>query len=216
MIRKNKKVILIGALVMLIPVLAGLILWNRLPDTIATHWNAAGEPDGFSGKAFTVFGLNGIMYALYAICIFGTAADPKKENISAKNFSLVISIIPAVSLFANSVTFAAALGKNPDVPFFSKLLIVVVLLILGNYMPKMRQSYTLGIKLPWTLSSEDNWNRTHRFTGKIWMLFGLVLLADVFFGFLRSWMYPALLIVMILIPMAYSYLYYKKNENSEK
>lgn len=202
------------ALIMLIPVIVGLILWNRLPDRLITHWNAAGEPDGYSGKAFAVFGLNGILFALYAVCIFGMSADPKKTNISTKNFRLVLGTIPLISVFANSITYASALGKEPDVPFYGKLLIAVILIVLGNYIPKMRQSYTLGIRLPWTLASEDNWNRTHRFAGKLWMVCGLIFLAAAFCGFFSNWMYVALLAIMIGLPTLYSYLYYRKH--SEK
>ena len=211
MIKENKRVIIIALLVMLIPVIAGLILWNRLPDTIVTHWNGEGVPDGWSGKAFTVFGLNGILYAAFGICLFGTASDPKRKNISPKTFSLVIGIMPVVSIFANGVTLANALGKTVDITLYVKLLVALVFIVIGNFIPKMRQSFTVGIKTPWTLSSEDNWNRTHRFTGKLWIAVGFVLLADCFIGFLAGWMHVTLLIAAALVPIAYSYLYYVKN-----
>ena len=132
MIRKNKKAIMIAAVVMLIPVIVGGVLWNRLPDTMITHWNLNGEPDGYSGKAFTVFGLNGILYALFALCLVGVSSDPKNENINRKIFNLTIAIFPIVSLFANGVTYCSALGMQPDVPFFGKLLISVVLIVVGK------------------------------------------------------------------------------------
>ena len=77
MIKKNLKVLIITSIVILLPILAGLILWNQLPEQIPTHWNAAGEIDGWSSKPFAIFGLPAIMLAAQWLCVLGTAADPK-------------------------------------------------------------------------------------------------------------------------------------------
>ena len=75
-------------------------------------------------------------------------------------------------------------------------------------MPKVKQSYTIGIKLPWTLNSEENWNRTHRFAGGIWMLAGVLVLVG---GFAEQfWLVFVALVLAVAIPTVYSYLLYKK------
>ena len=212
MIRENKRIIIICALVMLIPVIAGLLLWSKLPDQLITHWNMAGEADGYSSKTFVIFGLNGILYAMFGICLFATQADPKNKNISKKSFMLCVGIVPIISVFANAVTLGAGLGKEINVMLFMKLLISIIFIVIGNFIPKMRQSYTIGIKLPWTLNSEENWNKTHRFAGRIWVICGLVLLTDAFAGFLPIAGIIAIFVIMIFVPFVYSYLYYLKEK----
>lgn len=212
MIKNNKKTIIICALVMLIPVIAGVILWPQLSDQLPTHWNFKGEVDGYSSKAFAVFGLNGMLFVFFVICVLATCIDPKNANISKKTFTLVVGIMPLISVYSNAIVLTAGLGKEPNVMFWVKMLLAIIFIVLGNYVPKMKQSYTVGIKLPWTLDSEENWNKTHRFAGRIMVVGGFVFLADVFLGFLNS--VGAFLIVICLIvlaPTAYSLIYYLRS-----
>ena len=93
MIKKNLKVLIITSIVILLPVLAGVILWNKLPEQMPSHWNAAGEIDGWSSKWFSVFGMPLMMLAFQWICALGTSADPKKSNHSDKVVQLVLWMI---------------------------------------------------------------------------------------------------------------------------
>ena len=90
MIRKHWKMLALTSVIILLPALAGVILWNRLPDRMPTHWNVSGEIDSWSSKPFAVFGLPLILLAAQWLCLLGTAADPKKENHSDKVLQLVI------------------------------------------------------------------------------------------------------------------------------
>ena len=114
MIKRNLKVLIISSIVTLLPIVAGLILWNQLPELMPTHWNAAGEIDGWSSKPFAVFGLPLIILAAQWLCVVGTSADPKKQNHSDKVLHLVFWIIPIISVVLSIITYAAALGM--DVP----------------------------------------------------------------------------------------------------
>jgi uncharacterized membrane protein len=111
------------------------------------------------------------------------------------------------------MVYAHALGMTLDVDTIALLLMGVMFLIIGNYMPKCKQNYTLGIKLPWTLNSEANWNATHRLAGRVWVIGGVLLLACVFLpeNALAVAM-QILLPVMVLIPVVYSYAYHKKHD----
>ena len=85
----------------------------------------------------------------------------------------------------------------------------VLFVLIGNYLPKTKQSYTLGIRLPWTLASEENWNRTHRLGGVLWVLGGLYFIVMSFFPWnLAAFLIPILL--MALVPTVYSYLLYRR------
>ena len=208
MIKKNWKILVITSIVLLLPVLAGVILWNQLPEQMPTHWNAAGEIDGWSSKPFAVFGLPLLMLAIHWVCVLGTSADPKKDNHAGKVLHLVLWIVPVLSVVLHTVTYAAALGKEVRMELVMPIMIGLVLAIIGNYLPKCKQNYTIGIKIPWTLNSEENWNRTHRFAGRLWVACGIVIILTGFFG--GFWIFLGIVLLMVFAPFLYSYILYKK------
>ena len=208
MIKKNLKTLIVTSILIVLPVLAGIILWDRLPEQMATHWNAAGDIDGWTSKPFTVFGLPLILLAAQWLCVLGTLADPKKENHPVKVLHLVLWIIPVLSLVLGTITYATALGKAVRVEVIMPILIGLILAIIGNYMPKCKQNYTIGIKIPWTLNSEENWNRTHRFAGWLWTFSGIVVMLTGFFG--GFWIFMIIVLLMVLAPILYSYLLFRK------
>lgn len=208
MIKKNWKLLLITSIILLLPVLAGVILWNQLPEQMPTHWNASGQVDGWSSKPFAVFALPLILLAAQWLCLLGAQADPKKENHPEKVLHLVIWIIPILSVVLHAVTYAAALGKEVRMEMIMPVVVGLVLAIIGNYLPKCKQNYTIGIKIPWTLNSEENWNRTHRFAGRLWLVCGLIIMLTGFIG--GAWIFFGVVIVMVFVPVVYSYLLHRK------
>ena len=208
MIKKNLNILIITSIVILLPVLTGVVLWDTLPEQIPTHWNAAGEIDGWSSKAFAIFGLPLMMLAMHWLCVLGTAADPKKANHSDKLIHLVLWIIPIISVVLFALTYVAALGTEVRMEMVMPLLVGCVLTVVGNYLPKCKQSYTIGIKIPWTLHSEENWNRTHRFAGRLWLVCGLGIMLTAFVG--GFWFFLPIVLVMVLAPTVYSYLLHRK------
>jgi uncharacterized membrane protein len=211
MIKKNLPKLIITSLVTLIPIVVGLILWNKLPEQVPTHWDINGAVDDYATKTQAVFLMPLVLVAFHWICVVGTSLDPKKQNINDKMFTLVLWIIPVISLLCNSMVYATALGHKISVEVIMPLFMGVLFIIIGNYMPKCKQSYTMGIKLPWTLEDEENWNKTHRMAGFLWVIGGVVIMATAFLG--AFWVFFIVLIPMVLIPTVYSYLLYKKKEN---
>ncbi len=208
MIKKNWKVLLITSLVTLLPILVGVVLWNQLPEQMPTHWNAAGEVDGWSSKPFAVFGLPLILLAAQWLCTLGTGADPKKNNHPKKILHLVLWIIPVLSVVLHTVTYAAALGKEVRMEMVMPVLIGILFAIIGNYLPKCKQNYTIGIKIPWTLNSEENWNKTHRFAGRLWVICGIAIMLTGFFG--GFWVFLPIVLLMVIVPFIYSYMLHRK------
>ncbi len=210
--KNNKWTILITSLIILLPIAAGLILWNKLPEKVPTHWNFNGEIDGYSSKVFAVFGLPLMMLGFHLICVFGTSLDPKTGNHNNKMLGLVLWICPVVSTLCITATYAAALGKDVNVEFIIPLFMGILLLIVGNYLPKCKQNYTIGIKLPWTLNDEENWNKTHRLAGIVWTLGSLVIIIGAFFKKAVAFTTFVPIAFMVLIPAVYSYIHYKKHK----
>ena len=208
MIRKHLKILLITSVVILLPMLAGIILWNQLPEQIPTHWNAAGEVDSWSGKGFAVFGMPLILLAFQWLCVLGTYADPKRENHPDKILHLVLWVIPVISVVLHALTYSVALGEEVRMERIMPVFIGFVLAVVGNYLPKCKQNYTIGIKIPWTLNNEENWYRTHRFAGRIWFVGGLLIMLTGFLG--GFWIFFIAVLLMVLAPFIYSYMLHRK------
>ena len=208
MIKKNLKTLIITSVIILLPILAGLLLWNQLPDPMPSHWNASGEVDDWSSKPFAIIGLPLILLAAQWLCVLGTAADPKKNNHPQKILHLVLWIIPVLSVVLHTVVYLTALGYGVRMEVVMPVLIGVVFTIIGNYLPKCKQNYTIGIKIPWTLDNEENWNKTHRFAGWLWTFCGIAIMFTGFFG--GFWVFLPITLLMVFVPVLYSYLLHRK------
>lgn len=211
MLKQNKRKLLISSAVILLPALVGLLLWNQLPDRMTTHWGADGIADGWSGEAFAVFALPLILLAFHWLCLLFTAKDPGNRGQSRKVFSLILWIMPVVSLFANGVVYAAAFGVEIRMEMIFMLLLGVMFVAIGNYLPKCKPNRTIGVRVKWTLESEENWAATHRLTGRVWVTGGVLIAACAWFPAKAMVWLPALAFIpMIVIPVAYSYAFYRK------
>ena len=199
---------ILTSIIILAPIVVGLILWDKLPAEMATHFDANGVADGWSPKELAVFGLPLFLLVVHWFCMAFTSVDPKRQNFSDKVIVLVMWLCPVVSIVGNGATYLYAMDNSVNTTPIAMLLLGCVFIVVGNYMPKMKQSYTIGIKVPWALNSEENWNRTHRFAGYMYMLAGVVTIIG---GFIQQfWLVPLALVIAALIPMAYSFILYKK------
>lgn len=214
MIKKHKLALILTSLVTLIPILVGLLLWDKLPEQVPCHWDIHGQVDGWSGKTQAVFLMPLLMLAMHWICVLAATADPKSKHYHPKSIQLVLWICPILNLVLNTMVYAAALGYGVNVELIMSLLMGVLFIFVGNLLPKMRQSYTMGIKLPWTLHNEENWNKTHRLGGKVWVIGGIIILSTALWG--NFWVLMASTLLMVLTPVVYSYcLYRKQTQNKE-
>lgn len=217
MIKRYKWQLIVSSIIILLPILAGLLIWNFLPDQIVTHWNFSGEPDGLSGKGFTVFVLPMILFVAHWVCVIFTSIDPKNKEQNKKVSSMVLWIMPIISLLMCSLTYAIALGYEVNIGVIVRILLGFMFLIIGNYMPKCKQNYTIGVKVKWTLCNEENWNKTHRFSGRLWVVGGVFLLATLFIPLESfSYIFLPLIFAMAFLPMIYSYIYYRKQLKAGK
>ena len=88
----------------------------------------------------------------------------------------------------------------------------LILIVVGNYLPKARQNYTIGIRIPWTLASEENWNRTHRLAGYLWVIGGILMIIAALTGIANAKWMLAIFFILALVPFVYSYwLHVKRN-----
>jgi len=210
MIKKNKLKIIISSVITLLPMIFGFLVWDRLPENVATSFGWNGEITGYSSKMFAVVGLPAILTFVNLICIIATSADPRRKNINNKVFSIVLSIVPVCSLLCGICIYANALGYKISVESIMPVFMGVLFLVLGFILPKCKQNYTIGIKLPWTLHDEKNWDKTHKLAGKLWIYGGIIMVVSGMFNL--TFLFMAIIFALVIIPTVYSYLIYKNKK----
>ena len=132
-IKKNLKTITLSSIFIILPIFAGLILWDRLPDIIATHWGAEGVADGYSSKAFAVFALPFFLLAMHWICLFISCFDRRTTDQPQKALKLIFWICPVISFFASYIMYSYALGFELNIAKISVILFGLIFIIIGNY-----------------------------------------------------------------------------------
>lgn len=192
----------------LLPIALAAVLYGQLPARIAVHFNDAGSPNQYLPKAMAAFGLPILLAVINLYVHFRIYNDPKVENSAASLRFLSKWIVPAVSFIMVPVTLFLAMGKNIPISMIGGAMAGLVIIISGNYLPKCRRNYTMGIRLPWTLDNEDTWYHTHRFTGFIWVIGGSMIAANAFLRI--PYLTIILIFCIVVLPFGDSYLYYQK------
>ena len=210
---KNKKYWILTSIVTLLPILLGLLLWNQLPEKLPTHFGIDGAADGWSGKGFAVFGLPLMMLGFHLVICFATRLDKHNRGHNEKVMNLVGLIFPTMSIVNSVVIYTWAMEKELNLSSLLFPLLGLLFILIGNWLPKIKQNPTLGIKIRWTLYNEENWNKTHRFAGFVWVIGGVLFCLMGFVpGKALLWLLPLQFILLAGAPMLYSWLLAKKQK----
>jgi len=210
---KNKAAVLSTGLCLL-PIALSILLYNGLPERIAVHFDNAGTPDSYLPKALAAFGLPLLLAGVNLYAHFRLSADPKVENSAASLRILAKWLVPVVSLIIMPVTLFTAMGKNVPIVMIVTAIAGLAIVISGNYLPKCKRNYTIGIKLPWTLDDEENWNHTHRFSGFVWAAGGMLIIAGAFLEI--PYLTAAVAACLIILPVGYSYLFFLHHRDEDR
>lgn len=204
-IKINKKLVAYTSILILLPTLVGCVFWSQLPEDMPTHFNLLGQADDYNHKMFAVFGLPVFMLLMHWLVLFLMIKDPKSSNISSKIQGLIYWINPFVSCISMISIYGESLGYSMMTGLLGQIFMGVVMIVIGNYLPKTRRNYTIGIRIPWTLENDENWRKTHRLAGKIWVFGGLLLFLNAFVQLYVYWIFFLTLLLVIMIPCVYSY-----------
>lgn len=203
-------------LILAIPFGYAIYLYPSLPEIIPTHFNIKGEADGYGSRGI-IFLLPSIMgvvgFMVYLLLTNIKFIDPKRyqevDDHVFKNFAIGLVI------FLSSLSIAILyMIVHPGVPF-EKILFTLMgagFAFMGSYFPKVKQNYFLGLRLPWALESQQNWDATHKLAGKIWVYGGVIqiLLAWILSGVAVITLFFIVMLFMVLVPTLYSYQMFKK------
>ena len=204
---------LVAIILILITGLAWAYAWPNLPDTMAVHWGMEGV-NGYASKFNAMLLLLGIMIFTYVLLTITPKIDPKKKNYDkfSKGYMIINYSVVVLLFLVNMLVIGVGLGY--DIPMNSTPLILVGLLfiVIGNYLPQCKPNYFVGIKTPWTLSNEEVWRKTHRFSGKVFVVLGIIMILSVFVpATWKSFVMVGIIIGAVGLTMGYSYVAYKKN-----
>ena len=209
--KKTKLHMILSSIVVLLPVIFVLLFGDRLSAVVPIHFGITGQADNFASMKFAFITIVSILAVLHWLCVFITLKDRGNKEQNPKILSLVMWIVPTIALFMSMMMLMTAMGKYDSIFSGICLFLGICLILMGNYLPKCKQNYTIGVKIKWTLESEENWYATHRFTGKLWVIIGILMIAGML---LPEKLFPAVLIALIVLlsvpPAVYSYLYHKK------
>ena len=208
--KQQKWKYVLSSIMIAVPV---LIFWI-LVNTRTEEMKLAGGLT--TGDLLAISGIQmSLLIAVHLLCLYVTKKDRGNQNQDKKAMGMLFWIMPIVSFFATGIIMKAVFDLPYDPTFFVFVLLGFLFVWVGNYLPKCRRNFTLGIKVKWALCNDENWNATHRFGGKVWVLAGLVLLILAFIPehvFFVTFL-PVLL-VMVFAPILYSYLYYRKQKEA--
>ena len=213
--KKSEKYFLVfTTLGCLIPILFALTVYNKLPDQIAIHWGMNGEPNGYASKEVAVFGLPILMAILNISVNLISEYDPRKSYVPRKMRIFLKLLLPILCWILYPMTILIALGTPFNIEMIVLVLVGVIFILVGNYMPKFRQNHTVGIRIPWTLRNEEVWNRTHHMAGYLWIIGGVLMMGAGFFQW-SEWVILVYIMILVIVPMVYAYLLYKKLEQKD-
>lgn len=205
---KFKKESVISVIIsILLFALVNLLFYKKMPETLPTHWGFNNKIDGYSSKFTTLITTPLLLIFLNIFSCFMLDNDPKNKD--KNNFVITIgkATIPLVMLITFVISVFYGLGKEINVMVIISIFVGFLLILIGNYLPKTKRNYTVGIKLPWTLNSDENWNKTHRLAGYFFILGGIFFLLTPFIG--NEYLIFLTFMIIGIIPAIYSFYLYK-------
>jgi uncharacterized membrane protein len=208
--QRTARFVVIGAVIVAFAI--GIATWPYLPEQMPTHWNAAGEVDGYSSRAFGAFFFPAMMAGLGLLLWFLPRIDPLKKNIQKfrAEYEVFIAVFEVFFLMMYVVTILTALGvdvsMNVAVSLGTGVLFIAVAWMIG----RAKRNFFIGIRTPWTLMSDEVWARTHALGSKLFYAAGVIAMLGAIFPDYAIWFILVPSLVAALGTYVYSYVIYQR------
>ncbi|MBA4496180.1 SdpI family protein [Paenactinomyces guangxiensis] len=199
-------------------ILISLYFYPQLPPKVPLHWNIYGTADHYGSKSMTLL-LACLPLVIWLLMRASPKFDPRKESYRkhAKPYSIFKFVIVTFLSVSAVTTILSASGYNIDMAVIIKLAIALLFITLGNFMGQLRTNFFIGIRTPWTLTSEISWRKTHKAGGYVFIITGLSFLLSLWLKGASSFLVPLIVLITgVIFTFAYSYVVYRKNETSGK
>jgi len=208
----------VAIIIFLVTLILGLVIGLPLPDDarIPMHWNVEGEVDNTTSKTMGLIMMPGIILVLLLFFMFFPLISTRYKE-QEQRFKKILPMFANIMILMFSSIYLLSLVVAREAHFDGTELMWVLLgilfILLGNLFPKLPSSFFIGIRTPWTLSSEEVWRKTHRVGGYAFVIGGIFfILAGVVGGILGIGriLFYVILGLMVIYPILYSYIEYQK------
>lgn len=209
-VKRNKLGLVLSLLVIWIPVVIELSIWSKLPNKFPIHYNSQMIADGWSSKVTGIFLLPIILTVAQLAIDFLIVRDPNNNDLPKWVSGVLLAIMPVVAIILSGMGLATALGvKLQDYrTFLMELPVGLMMVMIGLVLKRVGPNRTIGIRLPWTLQSQRNWDLTHQFGAKLFMIGGILL---IICGLLKiQGMFLFIVLTVIILPCVYSYVLHRR------
>lgn len=205
----------VSVLVIILTAITWIVMMPLLPDYIGMQYSMDGEIIWGANKYLAALIIVGIMILVYILAVIKPVIDPEKKSYGffKKYFNLSILLAMLLVYFAGCLLMLVALDSGINLAKIVFITVGIILIFVGNYLPKVPTTWFVGIRNPWTLSDKDIWNKSHRFTAILYILIGFLFIITALFNFINLYVIVSLIAVCVVIPHLYSYLLYKRDWN---
>lgn len=192
--------------------IAGALFWNQLPDPMPSHWNAAGEIDGYMPKFWGIWLMPLMTLGITLLLALVPSIDPLKANIEKfrgfYNFFIIGFVIYMIYIYA--LTLAAALGIKFNMSYMMLPAMGLLFVALSFLIKNAKRNFFIGIRTPWTLSNDDVWDKTHALGAQSFRIGGLIAMISILFGERGFWLFMIAILLATFVPVVYSYILWRK------
>lgn len=196
--------------------LASAVVWPRAPERLPVHWDLAGEVDRHGGRVEGLLLLPALALGVYLLLRALPRLDPGRANYALFGGAYATIRLATLAVLAaiHGVVILAALGRTIDMGRLMPILVGALLIVLGGVLGKLRPTWFVGIRMPWTLSSKRSWGKTHRLGGWLFIADGLLLIGG---GVARSELLTGVALAgvgaSLLALFIYSYLVWRGDDD---
>jgi uncharacterized membrane protein len=193
--------------------IVGAVVYSRLPDSIPMHWGISGKPDSFWPKSFgSVFFMPLLSLGLYALLVVVPFLDPKRRSLklSFHAYNILIDAIVGLEAVVFAATLIAAFNNGFDVAKVVLVSVGLLFAVVGNYMTTVKQNWTFGVRVSWTLSDDVVWRKTNRLGGYLFVVAGAITIVCAFLP--GQWAFGLMMgaiLGILVITYVYSYLLFR-------
>jgi len=218
-IKPTFKTEILPILFILVAAVSAFYFYAHFPEQVPMHWNMAGEIDRYGSRMSGAFSIPAVIIGMYLLFLLIPYIDPRRERY--QQFRKVYHFFKAYIMFFMLAIYYLialnALGYKAEVGLWVPIMVGILFIIIGNYLSKVKPNWFVGIRTPWTLSSEEIWNKTHRVGGKLFILGGLLMIVIPFVPNVYKLAIFFFIIPLILVgTIGYSLILYLKEKKNGK
>ena len=212
--KKTDRPLLIGSLICLVPIVFGLIYYNKLPGSMVIHLDSSGNPNGYAPKAFIIFAFPVLMGLLNIIVNLSVTKTSSKSNAAKPLVGIGKWAVPVAVIFIQPLMILRSINKQIPVSMVISIMVGLIFILSGNYFPKNRVNPNVGMKFPWLFRDEEGWRKVHKLSGYFWIVAGFIMILSPFVKIPFIILFIICISLVGIIPIAYSLCLYVRRKSN--